>query len=110
MLIGGLVTHRLISSCVVGVGSLIDESQNAVWPLALEDEFSRIVKNAVKGKLDRLFFRRHGRAGQNFRNLTATFHNRYVLRHNGAFVFRFTVIKLVLFFIATESSKCLTKI
>ena len=30
MLIGGLVTHRLISSCVVGVGSLIDESQNAV--------------------------------------------------------------------------------
>ena len=47
MLIGGLVRRQLISSCVVGVGSLIDGSQNAVWPLALEDEFRRIMKNAV---------------------------------------------------------------
>ena len=41
MLIGGLVTHQLISSSVVGVGSLIDPdgSQNAVWPLARDDEF-----------------------------------------------------------------------
>ena len=48
MLIGGLVTHQLISSSsVVVVGSLIDGSQNVVWPLALEDEFRRIMKNAV---------------------------------------------------------------
>ena len=47
MLIGGLETHQLISSSVVGVGSLIDGSQNAVWPLAFEDEFRRIMKNAV---------------------------------------------------------------
>ena len=33
---------------MVGVGSLIDGSQNAVWPLALEDEFRRIMKNAAK--------------------------------------------------------------
>ena len=38
MLLGGLVTHQLISSSVVGVRSLIDESQNAVWPLPLESE------------------------------------------------------------------------
>ena len=30
MLTGGLVTHKLISSSVVGVGSLIDGRQNAV--------------------------------------------------------------------------------
>ena len=42
-LIGGLVTHQLISSFVVGDGSLIDGSQNAVWPLAVEDEFRRIM-------------------------------------------------------------------
>ena len=42
MLIGGLVTHQLISSSVLGVGSLIDGSQNAVWPLVLEDEFRYI--------------------------------------------------------------------
>ena len=47
MLIGGLETHQLISSSVVGVGSLTDGSQNAVWPLAFEDEFRRIMKNAV---------------------------------------------------------------
>ena len=40
MLIGGLC-HQLISSSVVGVGSLIDGSQNAVSPLA----FRRIMKN-----------------------------------------------------------------
>ena len=33
-------------SSVVGVGSLIDGSQNAVWPLVLEDEFLRIMKIA----------------------------------------------------------------
>ena len=47
MLSGGLVMHQLISSSVVGIGSLIDGSQNAVWPLALEDEFRRIMKNAI---------------------------------------------------------------
>ena len=47
MLIGGLVMHQLISSSEIGIGSLIDGSQNAVWPLALEDEFHRIMKNAV---------------------------------------------------------------
>ena len=47
MLIGGLITHQLISSSVVGVGSF-DGNQNAVWPLALEGEFRRIMKNAVK--------------------------------------------------------------
>ena len=51
MLIGGLVTHQFMSSSVVGVGSLIDGSQNAVWPLALENEFRRIMKNAVKHTL-----------------------------------------------------------
>ena len=48
MLIGGLVTHLLISSSVADVGSLVEGSQNAVWPLALEDEFRRTMKNAVK--------------------------------------------------------------
>ena len=43
MLISRLVTHQLISSFVVGVGSVIDGSQNAVWPFALEDEFCRIM-------------------------------------------------------------------
>ena len=47
MLIGGLITHHLISLSVVGIGSLIDGSQNVIWPLALEDEFRRIMKNAV---------------------------------------------------------------
>ena len=51
MLIGGLVMHQFISSSVVGVGSLIDGSKNSVWPLVLEDEFRRIVKNAVKSEL-----------------------------------------------------------
>ena len=41
---GGCVAHQLISASVAGVGSLIDGSQNAVWPLALEDEFRRIMK------------------------------------------------------------------
>ena len=45
MLIGGLVMHQLTSSSVVGVGSLIDGSQNAVWPF--ENEFRRITRNAV---------------------------------------------------------------
>ena len=45
----GYVTHQLISSSVVGVRSLIDGSQNAVWPLALEDEFRRIMKIHSKG-------------------------------------------------------------
>ena len=44
MLIGRLVTQQLILSSVVGVGSLIDGSQNAVWLWALEDEFPRIMK------------------------------------------------------------------
>ena len=37
MLIGGLVTHKLILSSVVGVRGLTDGSQSAVWPLVLED-------------------------------------------------------------------------
>ena len=41
-------TGLLISSSVVGVGSLIDGSQNAVWLLALEDVFCRIMEKAVK--------------------------------------------------------------
>ena len=41
MVIGGLVMHQLIFSSVVGIGSLIDGS------LALEDEFRRIMKNAI---------------------------------------------------------------
>ena len=49
MLIGGLC-HQLISSSVVGVGSLIDGSQNAVSPLA----FRTIMKIAVK----RVFLRK----------------------------------------------------
>ena len=44
MLIGGCVAHQLISASVAGIGSLIDGGQNAVWPLALEDEFRRIMK------------------------------------------------------------------
>ena len=48
MLIGGLVTHQLISSCVVGVRHLIDGSQNTVLLLALEDEFHRITKKSSK--------------------------------------------------------------
>ena len=47
MLIGGLVTHQLILSCVVGVGTLIDGSQNAVGLLTLEGEFCRIMRNTV---------------------------------------------------------------
>ena len=40
MLIGGLC-HASINFviCGVGIGSSIDGSQTAVWPLALEDEF-----------------------------------------------------------------------
>ena len=49
MLIGGLC-HQLISSSVVGAGSLIDGSQNAVSPLA----FRTIMKIAVK----RVFLRK----------------------------------------------------
>ena len=51
MLISGLVTHHLVSSSVVGVGSLIDGSQNAVWTFALEDEFRRIIKNALTARI-----------------------------------------------------------
>ena len=49
MLIGGLcyASIILILSSVVGMGSLIDESQNAVWPLVFEDEFHRIMKIAI---------------------------------------------------------------
>ena len=47
MLIGGLVTHQLILSSVVGVGTLIDGSQNAVGLLTLEGEFCRIMRNTV---------------------------------------------------------------
>ena len=47
MLIGGLVTNQLISSSVVGVGSVIDGSQSTVWLLTIEGEFRRIMKNAV---------------------------------------------------------------
>ena len=43
-LLVGYVTHQLISSPVVDVGSLIDGNQ----PLALEDEFRRIMKIAVR--------------------------------------------------------------
>ena len=51
MLIGGFIpfTKLLISSSAVGVGILIDGSQNAVWSLALEDQFHRIMKVAVMG-------------------------------------------------------------
>ena len=42
--------HQLISSSVVGVGNLIDESQNNVGSLALEDEFRRIMKIVVKSQ------------------------------------------------------------
>ena len=43
------VSHASVdfSSSVVGIESLIDGSQNAVWPLALGDEFRRIMKNAI---------------------------------------------------------------
>ena len=51
------VTQQLISSSVVGVGDLIDGSQNAVWPLVLEDEFRKIMKIAVSA-LRRLWNRR----------------------------------------------------
>ena len=51
MLIGGLVMHQFISSSVVGLGSLIDGSKQSVWPLVREDEFRRIVKNAVNSEL-----------------------------------------------------------
>ena len=48
MPIGGLCQHQLILSAVVGVGSLIDRRENAVWLLTLEDEFCRIMKIVVK--------------------------------------------------------------
>ena len=47
MLIGRLVTYQFISSSVVAERSLIDGSQNTVWPLALENGFCRILKNAA---------------------------------------------------------------
>ena len=43
-----LVTHQLVSSLVVGVGSLIDGSQSTVWLLAIEGEFRRIMKKCSK--------------------------------------------------------------
>ena len=45
-----LISASVGSSQLSGIGRLLDGSQNAVWTLALEDEFRRITKIAVMAK------------------------------------------------------------
>ena len=74
----GCVTHQLISTSVVGVGSLINGSQNSVWLLALEDDFRGIMKIAVTDAPDSWQKKIRGRRanelmGQNFRVVSEIF-------------------------------------